>query len=394
MKNQKSYSGAKLKHGQILAVSVIFMSIILILTSNLFNRTADFLRFGSGTIIREQANSLAEAGIDRALWQLNKTAGSYTGETNTALSTVGTFSTTVTNKSANIKTITATGYVPSSSNPRGTRTIKVDVSITSTIIAFNYAVQVGIGGITMNNSSKINGSVYSNANISGTGPSSITGDAFAVGTVSSPPSVDGITRENQPPATMPVIDYPYWRGQADVNHDSITCSPTCTISTSTSIGPKQYNGNLTISNNAIVTMNGPIYVTGNFSMVNGSTTLQLNNSFGSNGSVLIVDGTIDLSNGGLLSPTNANPKGYILAATTSSAIPAITVANSGATAIFAALDGGAEMRNSAQVSALVAKSLLMKNSAQLFYDQGLANSAFTSGPGASWQVIKGTYRYK
>lgn len=392
-RKKKKYLANLRIHGQVLVFAVIIMTVALILAASLFTRTTDFLRFGSSGITQEQASSLAEAGIDRALWQLNKTAGSYTGETNTPLGTTGTFTVAVTNKSSSLKTITATGFVPDAASPRSKRTIKVDVAIDNTIIAFNFAVQVGTGGVIMHNSSQINGGVYSNADISGTGPSTITGDAYAVGNITSPPTVFGKTKTNQPPSQMPALDYQSWKDQANINNDSITCSPTCTISNNTTIGPRKYIGNLTLSNNAIVTLEGPVYVTGNFTMVNGNTTLKLDDSFGSRGTVLLVDGIIDLSNGGMVSPTNANPKGYIIVATTSAASPAITISQTGATAIFYALNGGAQLQNSAQVSALISKSLTMQNGAELFYDQGLASSSFTSGPGGSWQVIKGTYKY-
>lgn len=392
IRTNKQNKQIKYKRGQVLIIAIIFLAVFIILSTGIFSRVTSFIIFGSNTSLKEQALSVAEGGVDYAVWQLNETVGSFTGANNVAIGTTGTANITITNKNASLKTITSTAYIPNSTNPRAKRTIKVDAVIGSQSIAFNYAVQVGTGGVNMANSSTITGSVYSNGSISGSGPSSIDGDAYAVGTISNPPSVGGTYNPNSPPSVMPVVDYNFWKTAANINNDAITCAPTCTITSNQNIGPKKYNGNLTLANGAIVTMQGPIHVTGNFSISNLSG-LNLDNSFGSTGTTLIVDGTVTVQNNGHFNPTNANPKGYILVVSTSTANPAISIANNGASAIFYALDGGARLQNSAQVNALVAKSLTLQNSATLNYDAGLASAQFSSGPGGSWDIKKGTYRY-
>ncbi|EKD62560.1 MAG: hypothetical protein ACD_52C00128G0003 [uncultured bacterium] len=392
--------------GQVLIIAIIFLAVILIISATLFSKVSSFLRFGNISAQASQATTLAEAGVDNTVWLLNENAGSCPAActTETTLGTVGTFKVTVVDNSPNLKTITSTGYIPNSTNPKSKRTVKVQLGIDSTTISFHYAAQVGVDGINMKNNSTITGSggvgnVYSNGNITGSGSSVITGDAFAVGTISSPdPWVQGTKQAGATPMDMPVKEadlpafYQYWKTKANINNDPITCSPTCTISSDTSIGPQQYNGNLVISNNAIVTMNGPVYVTGNFSMTQGGTTLQLNPSFGSFGTTFIADGTIDLRQGGKFLPTSANPKGYILVVTTSTLPNAVSINQSGETAIFYALSGGAELEQSAGVTSLVANHVEMENSATLTYDSGLSSASFTSGPGASWVIKKGTYK--
>lgn len=378
--------------GQILVIAIVFLAVILILTVALFSRVTSFLRFGANTVLREQATNLAEAGLEKALWQLNETTGAYSGETDTALG-IGTFTTTIIEKSASLKTITATGYIPNAAAPRAKRTIKADALIGTQSIAFHYAVQVGNGGVEMENSSTINGNVYTNGNIQGSGSSRINGDAYAVGTISSPdPTVTGVKVPGAQPSQMPAIDYQFWKDAAAAG-GTTTCLPTCTISSDTDIGPEKYVGDLSITNNAIATMKGPIYVTGTFSISQGGTKVKLDESFGSTGTVLITDGPISYTQGGTFIPTSANPKGYILIVTTSTANPAIRISQSGATAIFYALDGTAELSQSANVTSLVAGRLEMENSSTLNYDTGLAGSQFSSGPGGAWQIKRGTYRF-
>ncbi len=385
--------------GQVLIIGVVFLAVILLLSASLFSKVTNFLRFGSNSLLREQTVNLAEAGVDRAIWQLNETVGGYSGETDTPLGNVGTFSVTVVDKTPSLKTIISTGYLPNSTNPRAKRTIKVDALISSESVSFRYAVQVGTGGVSMANSSTINGNVYSNGSISGSGSSRINGDAYAVGTISSPdPTVTGTKNPGASPQPMPDITNTVQAAKdAATAGGIIDCAITpsqCTINNSQDIGPKKYiNGNLSITNNATVTMKGAIWVSGNFSMSQGGTTLKLDDSFGSNSVALVVDGTINLTQGGSLLPTNADPKGYIMLSTSSTSNQAIQISQSGTTAIFYALNGGAELSQTANVTALVSKTLSMQNSATLNYDTGLASAQFSAGPGGSWVIKRGTYRF-
>ena len=395
------------RRGQVMIIALVFLAVVLIIASSLFTRVADFIRFGSNSVMKEQATNLADAGLDYATQRLNDLAGAYPdldGEgTDTQTLSTGQVIIQVTSGGTNLKKITTTGYIPNSTSPRAKRTIKADVAIDSTQIAFNYAVQVGTGGVKMENSSTIIGTVYSNAqdgaqkSIQGSGSSQINGQAWTVGTVSTPdPTVTcnqpPCKRENQQASQMPTVNYQEWEDAATLL-DETNCSGTCTYSSGTPSLKGKYNGNLTLQNSAQPVMNGTIWVTGNVTIQN-SAKLKLNDSFGSSGSVLLVDGTVKTENSGAFEPTNANPKGYILVISRSThTTAAITVQNSGTNAIFYALEGGATMENSAKVTALIAKQLLIKNSATLTYDQGLADARFTSTSGGSWQIKKGTYKF-
>jgi Tfp pilus assembly protein PilX len=398
IENCKLKITSKKSPGQILIVGIIFMAVILILSATLFSRVANYIHFNSNDITREQATNLAEAGLEKALWQLNQTAGSYTGEANTALGTTGTFTVQITPKSSNVKTVTVTGYVPNSTNPRAKRTIKTDAVISDTIIAFNYGVQVGTSGLNMGQSSQVVGSVYSNktgTSITGNLSSTITGDAWAVGTISNPPSVPpGKKHENQSPTQMPAVDYQYWKDTATVG-GVIDCTQTpsaCNLTGSGTaiIGNKKYLGNLTLGQSKVVTMNGPVYVTGNLDM-GQSSRINLDNSYGSNSTVLILDGTIDIGQSAQINPTNATPKGYIMLVTTTT--DTIDISQSGVNAIFYALNATVSLGQSTHATAIIAKGLTLGQSTILTYDNGLASTDFSSGPGGSWAIKKGTYRF-
>src|SRR3990167_9414719 len=149
------------RRGQVMIIALVFLAVVLIIASSLFSRVADFIRFGSRSVEKEQATQLADAGIDYATQRLNDLAGAYPdldGEgTDTQTLSTGEVVITVDNKSQNLRTITATGYIPNSTNPRAKRTVKADVIIDSQQISFHHAVQVLEGGVDMANSSLITG---------------------------------------------------------------------------------------------------------------------------------------------------------------------------------------------------------------------------------------------
>lgn len=379
--------------GQILVVAIIFLAVFLVLAASLFARTAGFLRFGAISVQKEQATNVAEAGIDKALWQLNQTAGSYSGETDTALGTTGTFTVSVVDRGQNLKTVTSTGAIPNATNPRAKQTIKVDVLISTEQIAFNYATQTDNGGLEMNSNAVINGNAYTNGNIVGTSNSRINGDAFAAGTISSPdPTITGTTSPGASPQPLPQFDAQYWKDQANINNDPYIGNLIYNAG-SHDLEPKKIQGSLTLNSNAWLTIHGPIHVTGNFTM-NSNTRLYIDESFGSSGTVVVVDGTIQLNSNAEVFATSATPKGYILLASTKSPPGNSIELNSNAKAgVLYALLGNLQINSNGQVVALATNKLILNSNATLNYDQGLASAQFSGGPGGSWQIKKGTYRF-
>src|SRR5579871_1866643 len=105
---------------------------------------------------------LAEAGADKGIYAFNKNT-SYTGET-TSLGS-GKFTTTVTAIDSSDKYITSVATVTQGTQTY-TRTVRVKMTATPSTsnVSFNYAVQVGTGGIQMSNNATITGTVYSAGN--------------------------------------------------------------------------------------------------------------------------------------------------------------------------------------------------------------------------------------
>ena len=166
--------------GQISVLALLFLAVILITTLIILSSLSFFQYNSNKSFLSEKTFAIAEAGINKAIYQLNQTAGSYYGETDSAFGE-GTFTVTVTDLGSSNKLVTSTAYIPNRTNPKSTKTVSIQTNPSSQNVQFRYGVQVGYGGLVMTGSSGIIGNVYSNGSIDGTGTVSITGDAWVAG---------------------------------------------------------------------------------------------------------------------------------------------------------------------------------------------------------------------
>lgn len=167
------------ERGQILVVVIAALGVVLFSVLFIIAGAQVYFQNSTYTLNSEKAIALAEAGLDKAIASINKTGGSYNGETETVLAG-GSYSVAITTKDAVTKIIQATGYIPNKSNPKVKKTISIQAS-KGVGIAFNYGLQVGQAGLTMGNSTTLNGSVYSNGNIVGGNNMVITGTVNVAG---------------------------------------------------------------------------------------------------------------------------------------------------------------------------------------------------------------------
>ncbi len=179
MKNHSNlmYKKSSQQNGFILIIGIVVMAILFTVSTSLWGYTSMQIKSSRQAVTQSQAMQIAEAGIDKAIYELNQDS-SFNGEAGVDVAG-GEFTTSVSTIDSSNKQISSTGYVPDSTNPTDQITIKVKVSIDLDNIAFNFGVQVGAGGLTMGNNSSIIGNVYSNGNISGSGD--ISGDATVAG---------------------------------------------------------------------------------------------------------------------------------------------------------------------------------------------------------------------
>ncbi|MBI5003761.1 hypothetical protein HZC00_01570 [Candidatus Kaiserbacteria bacterium] len=426
------------RQGYVLVMALVFMAIFVMVFAGFINHMTLYARSQHIAIADKQAIALAEAGIDKAIYELNQNAG-YTGEVNTALG-AGTFTTTVTAVNSNTKHVTVVGYVPNSTSPRAMRTIKADVTINADVIAFQFGVQSDNGGVDLQNSASVRGNLFSNGPITGANSNIVRGDVISAG-----PSglIDGIYATNTARAhtiTDSDIDKDaYYQsisgtsiggtsylGSADVATSSLPIPDTqveewktaaaaggvhttpCpyTISSSVTIGPKKINCDVTISGGT-VTLAGPLWVSGNLTIKN-SPTITIDPSLGSQSVAIVVDNESNRTTSSKLSMDNSmtvegtgQTGSYVMFLSQNNSAQnggnetAIEVSNSasGDMLIYAG-HGRIALENNINLKEVTGYRIEVKNSAEIVYETGLGSALFSSGPGGSWAYIPGTYSIK
>ena len=155
------------------------------------------------------------------------------------------------------------------------------------------------------------------------------------------------------------------------------------------LGPKKITGDLILSNNAKLTLTGPLWVVGNIDISNGAI-VALHANYGDTSEVLVSDDTIDISNVAVFQ--KAGPDSYIMMVTTSTSGSAFTAANNADALIAYAPYGTVQVANNAILREVTGWRVTLSNNAVVTYESGLADITFTGGPGASWAVVRGTLR--
>lgn len=169
------------QRGAVLILTTVILAVVTMLLGFLWSRVGGFVYSEGRAHLQEKVLAITEGGLDKAIWGLNADSN-YSGEANTPLGD-GTFSITVTNIDATTKRVTATGYIPNSSNPVIQKTIEVEALYSGSEIVFNYGVQAGQGGLILNNNNDIEGNVYSNGNIVAINNVEIFGDTWIAGNI-------------------------------------------------------------------------------------------------------------------------------------------------------------------------------------------------------------------
>lgn len=169
--------------GSILVYSLIMSGLIMLLVTSFFGYFGSSVGAERSALAGAQAQALAEAGMDEAVYQLNQNSN-YSGETGTPLGN-GVFTVSVSSIDSDTKSVIVSASVPSAAHPAATKVIKATVAINASVVSFRYGVETGQGGVLMNNGSAIHGNLFADGSVSGSG--TITGDVtVAMGTSDTP----------------------------------------------------------------------------------------------------------------------------------------------------------------------------------------------------------------
>ncbi len=410
--------------GFVLLFTLVVGATFFAITAGLANRVVSLVQLERHTYQQVDALAIAEAGMDKAISELNKSPA-YIGEIDTPLGK-GTFTVTAIPVNNYTRRITVASHIPDRHSPVASKTITATVSINNSLISFHYGLQVGDGGIIMNNGSNVQGSVYSNGPISGGG--SISGDAtaaasstitdIAIGgdaqaysmyncTVTGQASYEvsstclallGSTGgvPNAPALPMPISDQQVLAWENIASSTSIITG-TYTITGDQTLGPVKIEGDLIIGVGAKLRIAGPIWVEGDVDFGNNSYFL-VDASAGTSGAVLIADvptnrttqGLIDLSNN-ITIAGNGNPNSFPMALSMSSSTDAIVMNNNANSVLLYAPYGTVKIGNNASANQITGYAIELKNNATIVYIAGLQNAGFSNGPSGAWAVDRGTY---
>jgi hypothetical protein len=196
------------------------------------------------------------------------------------------------------------------------------------------------------------------------------------------------------PMPMPVSDANIddW-GAAAEEGGVITGNLTLTGS-STTMGPKKIEGDLTIPVNHVLTLTGALYVTGTITLSTGAE-VKLSPSYAGNSGIFMADGQIIISNN--VQFVNSGVSGSNILAISNSQCPyvsgctglgyAIDIANNAGAVILSAQKGGVHLSNGAGAKEVTADKVVMDNTATVTYESGLINSVFSTGPSGGWEIL-------
>ena len=424
LKSQISNNFSGSNSGQaILTAVVFFMFISMIVVSGAYTVSYKESKLSRDFGTSKKSFFMAESGLEDLSYRLIKGKNYNTTE---VLSLDGSSATTTVADISGEKELTATGTAS-----KMIRKSKIKLK-NNNGVSFHYGVQVGEGGIVMENSSQVVGNVFSNGPIVGLNSNIVKGDAISAGPAGSVNGthatgtvyahsisnsdidkdayyitisntiVDGIKYSGSPDqatSSLPITDAMIedWKTAAAVSVINSPCP--YNISSNAVIGPVKINCNLKISGSPTVTIAGPVWVVGNIEIDN-SPIVKLASSLGANSVAVIADNPanrttsskIELANSAEFQ--NSGTEGsYILfisqnnSAQNGGSEKALTAENSisGEVLVYAG-HGEVHLKNSISLREVSAYKIRLSNSAQVVYKTGLANLLFTSGPSGGYSI--------
>ena len=426
---------AKRNRGAAIITSVLFFVVISVV----------FALGLSSSVVREYITSrdfdkskgsyyLSEGVHEDALYRIKTgknigTTDTITLNGNTAIATI------VTNGGS--KDISSTGSINNNF-----RKVKSTLS-TSSGVAFNYGVQAGDGGVLMTDTSVINGNLFSNGPVSGSG-NLITGTV-----VSASSTIGSITKINsngsmyapiitnstiggtpycntisgstpntctalpaQTPGTLPITQaqITQWESDALAGGTIVCTGNTYTVNGTVTLGPVKIVGpsnsvcDLTINANGIVTLGGTVWVTGNIDIKtssSGNAEVDVSSALPGLSIAMIADNpadhlnssTVNIENNAKFVGSGAGSYVMLLGQNNGASLTppqytdAVEVQDKvqGTLLVYAGL-GDILIKGQAQLNSVTGYKITLSNTAVITYSTGLANTLFTSGPGGGWVI--------
>lgn len=198
-------------------------------------------------------------------------------------------------------------------------------------------------------------------------------------------------RADPSPQAFPISDGNINDWQTDAAAGQTITGNKIVSDTSVTLGPAKITGNLTVSNNAILTLTGTVWVQGNVILSNNSQ-IKLQSNYGAAGGILVVNGRVIVENNGTFVGSGQTGS-YILVVTTSTCPDgngctgnAIDVSNNAGTVILNAQRGTISFAQNSGTTEATAKKIILANNATITYDSGLVSANFLSGPTGGFDI--------
>ena len=313
--------------------------------------------------------------------------------------------------------------------------------------AFSYGLQAGNGGITLANSATIIGNVYSNGVVTGAGSAQVRGDLVSAGPTGRVNTINatgtiyantidridadvdahynvqiGTNAQNpvggtrytpvtvQPIASMPIstTTIAEWKDSIATYGTTVTAAdPLCstgtyTINSSVTIGYLKVECNLDIRKTGggiTVTVNGPVWVTGNISFTQGPT-IRVLASLGRRSVQFIADNPVNRTTSSKVEVRNSTQffgsgdyRSYVMllsmneSAKLGGTEKAIDVSQSATGAVLVYTnDGLVDIGNGISLKEVTGYKINVAQNSNVRYESGLASLLFTSGPGGGYRL--------
>lgn len=373
IKNSKISLGSNGEAGQVVLIAVVLsISISMLILFALSLPIADQIRNAGDYLSSKQTLINSESLNDEVLYRLNN---------NKNIPSVLNMSIMGENSYSVIAEWNSTTKQVVSNSTYNNFTRKIEaVFISNRSIIFDFGVWLSSGGLRMENTSHIDGDVFSMGSVLRMNSSTI-GGALSTST----------TPVNLPASDEDINNWKIQASSGRIINEGLTLDGNST----TTVAAVKIIGNLHLKNSSSLTLNGPMYVTGNLVLEN-SSRIQLGAGYAGKSETVVVDGIISLGNNTYLGGSGQNGSTIILATQNTSGCanvnctggtPAIRLNNSAeASAILLAPHGAVYLSNSAQTKSVMANYLYMQNSARIEYDPYIIDTSFNTSTSTGWSV--------
>lgn len=273
----------------------------------------------------------------------------------------------------------------------------------------DLSFKIYLGGTVNSLKGNSNFEVGGNAHANTIEKVNIAGDAYYQTIINSTVGGESFPgSEDPPPKTYPISEgnINAWKAQAQAagvnTGDMYIDEPDCplTLESQKIVGNVYVNSNCRGSKK--ITVKSPIWITGNLTL-NSNIDVKLHPDLGGSSGIIIVGneegttGLVDLTSNIKMEGTGVGSSLLMVLSTYNSRtndITAIKVNSNGVTGAFYADKGIIEPGSGNIFKELTAWKIRLVSNSTINYETGLSSTLFSSGPGGSYTLVKGTYQVR